>query len=274
MENNNLENVTEILDDKQLEEKKKKATLSIVYYFIIMYFFGTVAQVILMFIAPFITGVELMNPETMEIYQPNMDFIMSWTQIIIYITLTVGLVILSRKYLLNYFEDFKNNWKKLSLEIIIGFGIFFGTTIISNLFLQILKIESDSANQEAIISMLQGDYKFIITFIIVVLGPLCEEIIFRHSFFSLFKKNTNKWMKILISGAIFGAIHFVMAIINYATAGAEFSLIITEFLLGLTYVASGVALGYIYSRSKENLVPVLLIHIFNNLIAASEIFLM
>ena len=189
MENNNLENVTEILDDKQLEEKKKKATLSIVYYFIIMYFFGTIAQVILMFIAPLITGVELMNPETMEIYQPNMDFIMSWTQIIIYITLTVGLVILTRKYLLNYFEDFKNNWKKLSLEIIIGLGIFFGTTIISNLFLQILKIESDSANQEAIISMLQGDYKFIITFIIVVLGPLCEEIIFRHSFFSLFKKN-------------------------------------------------------------------------------------
>ena len=119
MENNNLENVTEILDDKQLEEKKKKATLSIVYYFIIMYFFGTIAQVILMFIAPLITGVELMNPETMEIYQPNMDFIMSWTQIIIYITLTVGLVILTRKYLLNYFEDFKNNWKKLSLEIII-----------------------------------------------------------------------------------------------------------------------------------------------------------
>ena len=92
--------------------------------------------------------------------------------------------------------------------------------------------------------------------------------------FSLFKKNTNKWVKILISGAIFGAIHFVMAIINYATAGAEFSLIATEFLLGLTYVASGVALGYIYSRSKENLVPVLIIHIFNNLIAASEIFLM
>ena len=66
----------------------------------------------------------------------------------------------------------------------------------------------------------------------------------------------------------------IITIIEYLSAGVEFELILTEFLLGLTYIASGVALGYIYSRSKENLVPVLIIHILNNLIAASEIFLM
>lgn len=274
MENNNLENVTEILDDKQLEEKKKKATLSIIYYIIIMYFVGTIAQIILMFIAPLITGIELMHPETMEIYQPNMDFIMSWTQIVIYTSLTIGLVLLSKKYLLKYLTDFKNNWKKLSLEIVIGLGIFLGTNILSSLFIQLLEIESESANEEAIIRMLHGDYKLIITFIIIVLGPLCEEIIFRHSLFSLFRKNTNKWTKILISGAIFGSVHFLLTIIEYLSAGVEFELIITELLLGITYIASGVALGYIYSRSKENLIPVLIIHIFNNLIAATEIFLM
>ena len=274
MENNNLENNTQTLFDNQYEDKKKNATLSIVYYFIVMYIVGIIAQVILMFIAPLITGVELMNPDTMEILPQNMDFIMSWTQIIIYIGLSVGLVILSRKYLLNYLTDFKNNLKKLSLEIIIGIGIFFGVNVLSSLFINLLQIESESANEEAIINMLHGDYRIIITFIIVILGPLCEEIVFRHSFFALFKKNANKWAKILISGAIFGGIHFIMTIIEYLSAGVEFELILTEFLLGLTYIASGVALGYIYSRSKENLVPVLIIHILNNLIAASEIFLM
>lgn len=274
MKNNNLENVTEILDENYYVEKKKNGTLSILYYFVVMYILGTVAQFILMFIAPLVTGIELMDPETQEILPQNMDFIMSWTQIVIYTSLTIGLVLLSKKYLLKYLTDFKNNWKKLSLEIVIGIGIFLGTNILSSLFIQLLEIESESANEEAIIRMLHGDYKLIITFIIIVLGPLCEEIIFRHSLFSLFRKNTNKWTKILISGAIFGSVHFLLTIIEYLSASVEFELIITELLLGITYIASGVALGYIYTRCKENLIPVLIIHIFNNLIAATEIFLM
>lgn len=274
MENNNLENTIQEIEYNQYKNKKRTATISIIYYFTVMYIVGIIAQIILMAIAPLITGVELMDPNTEEILPQNMDFIMSWTQIIIYCTLTVGLVYLSRKYLLNYLTDFKNNWKKLSLEIIIGIGIFFGVNVLSSLFIDLLQIESESANEEAIINMLHGDYRIIITFIIIILGPLCEEIVFRHSFFALFKKNANKWAKILISGAIFGGIHFIMTIIEYLSAGVEFELILTEFLLGLTYIASGVALGYIYSRSKENLVPVLIIHILNNLIAASEIFLM
>lgn len=274
MENNNLENTIQELEDNQYKNKKMTATISIIYYFTVMYIVGLIAQLILMAIAPLITGVELMDPNTEQILPQNMDFIMSWTQIIIYCTLTVGLVYLSRKYLINYWLDFKKNWKKLSLEILIGLGIFFGTTVLSSLFIDLLKIESESANEETIISMLNGNYKFIITFIIVILGPLCEEIIFRHSFFSLFKKDTNKWVKILISGAIFGAIHFIVTIFEYIMAGAEFKIIATEFILGLTYIVSGISLGYIYSRSKENLIPVLIIHFCNNIIAAVEIFLM
>ena len=271
MKNNNLENVPEILDENYYVEKKKNGTLSILYYFVVMYILGTVAQFILMFIAPLVTGIELMDPETQEILPQNMDFIMSWTQIVIYTSLTIGLVLLSKKYLLKYLTDFKNNWKKLSLEIVIGIGIFLGTNILSSLFIQLLEIESESANEEAIIRMLHGDYKLIITFIIIVLGPLCEEIIFRHSLFSLFRKNTNKWTKILISGAIFGSVHFLLTIIEYLSASVEFELIITELLLGITYIASGVALGYIYTRCKENLIPVLIIHIFNNILAAIQI---
>ena len=271
MKNNNLENVTEILDENYYVEKKKNGTLSILYYFVVMYILGTVAQFILMFIAPLVTGIELMDPETQEILPQNMDFIMSWTQILIYISLTIGLVILSKKYLLKYLIDFKNNYKKLSVEIIKGLGIFILTIVASNLFLKLLNIESESDNQEVIISMLNGNYKYLITFVIVVLGPICEEIIFRHSIFSLFKKNTNKWIKILVSGLIFGGIHFVMSMFNYIIAKESFTVILTEFLLGMTYVASGVALGYIYTRCKENLVPVLIIHIFNNILAAIQI---
>lgn len=273
MENNNLENNIEVIEENKFENKKKKAIFPLIYYFVVMYGLSSILQIILMAIAPLITGQDLFIPDTNEITPMNMDFILTWSQILVYTILLLGLVFLTKEYLIKYLHDFKKKWKKLSLEILIGFGIFFATNILCNLFLGLLGVEGDSANQEAIISMLHGKYAVIILIVIVAIGPITEEIIFRHSFFSLFKKNTNKWIKILVSGAIFGGIHFVSAIINYISMG-EFSLILPEFLMGLSYVAMGVSLGYIYTRCEENLVPVILLHILNNLIAAIEIFLM
>ena len=267
MENNNIEDI-------EYEQTRKTGIYSILYYFIFMYFIAVIIQIILMGVAPVITGVDLLLPNTEnELHPINELFILSWTQIVVYIGLTIGLICLTKKYLVKHFVNFLQNRKSLSLEFLIGFGIFWGATILSNLLLELLNIEGDSTNQEIIISILNGDYKWIVTFILVILGPLCEEIIFRHSFFSVFKKNTNKWIKILISGAIFGGIHFVTAIINYINMDASITVILEEIVLGLSYIVSGIALGYIYTRCKENLVPVLLIHILNNAIAAVEIFI-
>ena len=151
------------------------------YYFIFMYFIAVIIQIILMGVAPVITGVDLLLPNTEnELHPINELFILSWTQIVVYIGLTIGLICLTKKYLVKHFVNFLQNRKSLSLEFLIGFGIFWGATILSNLLLELLNIEGDSTNQEIIISILNGDYKWIVTFILVILGPLCEEIIFRH----------------------------------------------------------------------------------------------
>lgn len=252
------------------EKCRSISYLSICFYIIVMYILNLFIQMILMAISPMITGIEYYTDQLGEIVlsPENELFINSWTQIIVYLIMTIGLVWINKKSLVNDLIDFKHHTKHNLLSVLIGFGIFWGATIFSNLLMMLLQITDASENQEQIEAIVSGRYGLMVTIAVVILGPLCEEIIFRRSIFNIFKPNTNSWFKIIVSGVIFGFIHVGMAILSYIMVGESINVILTEFILGIPYIIQGIALSYIYYQSKCNLLPVLTIHILNNLIAA------
>ena len=80
---------------------------------------------------------------------------------------------------------------------------------------------------------------------ICIVGPICEEIVFRESITGwLLRKSVKPWIAIAFSSLLFGIVHFNPAQIPFA------------FLVGLI-------LGYIYYRTGS-LVIVSLLHIANN----------
>ena len=83
---------------------------------------------------------------------------------------------------------------------------------------------------------------------IVLIGPLSEEIIFRHGMLGgMLRRRVNPWIAILVSSLLFGIIHWNPIQILFASA-------------------LGVMLGILYTKS-QSIVPSLLYHIINNGIA-------
>lgn len=81
-----------------------------------------------------------------------------------------------------------------------------------------------------------------------VLGPICEEFIFREGVLGYMLRNEAKpWPAIILSSVIFGLVHGNPAQIPFAAA-------------------MGVVLGYVYYRTGNIIVPSI-IHILNNSIA-------
>lgn len=258
-----------------VESKKKNAIMSILCYITVMYVINLFIQMILIGIAPKITGVDLYYTDEFGeiiISKANEIFINSWTEILVYLTLSIGLIVINLKNLKEDFLDLKKNTKKRLLEIPIGFGIFYGASVLGSLLMMVLKISDSPANQNALEEIVLGKYGFIVLIFIVIIGPICEELIFRQSAFRLFKKGTNQLTKIIISGVIFGSIHVTSSILIYLLDGL-YSSIPKEFLLGIPYILQGIALSYVYYRSNENIIPVTLVHILNNLLTAIVLFM-
>lgn len=279
--NENSSSVEEIINPTvergyfDVATRRKSALISVLFYIAAMYVLNIFIQVILISVAPMITGVDLYftNDLGEKIIAPeNEEFINSWTQILVYLTLVIGLIVINLNYLKEDIFDFKKNFKRRILEVPIGFGIFYGVSIASSILMMVLQISDSSANQSALETIVAGKYGFIVLFTIIILGPICEELIFRQSAFRLFKRGTNAWTKIILTGVIFGSIHVTSAILMYFIEGS-FSAIPKEFILGIPYILQGIALSYVYYRSNENIIPVTIVHILNNLIAGIIMFL-
>lgn len=272
-ENTNVEIIERGYFD--VASRRKSALISVLFYVAAMYVINLFIQIFLIVLAPIITGVDLYttNEAGEQIINPqNEDFINAWTQILVYLILSIGLIIVNFKFLSEDIYDFKKNFKRRILQVPIGFGIFYGVSIFSYVLMMVLKITDSSANQNALEQIVSGKYGFLVLFTIVILGPICEELIFRQSAFRLFKRGTNPWTKIILTGVIFGSIHVTSAILMYFMEGS-YSAIPKEFILGIPYILQGIALSYVYHRSNENIIPVTIVHILNNLIAAILMFI-
>ncbi len=94
---------------------------------------------------------------------------------------------------------------------------------------------------------------FVFLISIGIIGPICEEILFRGAIYGWFRRYYKPWVGIIISSAIFGILH-------YET--------LTRLLFALSI---GVYMAWMYEREKTLAAPITL-HILNNSIVVALMF--
>lgn len=111
----------------------------------------------------------------------------------------------------------------------------------------IYKETLETANDAVLSQMLKigGASTFILLLMIVLLAPLCEELLFRAMFFEKFFRNSF-WLPIIVSGLLFSCLH-----------------ISTTFLSFALYAMLGFIFGFLYKKTG-NLSLCLILHILNN----------
>lgn len=193
----------------------------------------------------------------------------SYSNLITYFVLTAVLIFTLRVNIINDLDIFKkdeNNSRNILnffKTVIIYFLIYYGLTIISNMFISILEELLNvgaSSNQETIeISLKYTALPMIIC--TTILGPIAEELVFRKSIFSIF---TNKRIALVVSSFSFAIIHVLSSIGQYNF----FQLCV----LTLPYLSAGFIFGFVYMRTKYNIFTVTAIHMLSNILAVIFIF--
>lgn len=146
-------------------------------------------------------------------------------------------------------------------------GVFYGFLIIitsvsySSLVTLIMGPQDSNANQQAIESVIKA-YPFLNFVWIVILGPIVEEYTYRVGLFGGLRK-VNRILAYVVSGFIFGFIHFTIPISANGIVDSQKLLI--EFINIPGYVISGLLFAYIYE--KEGFATSSLAHITNNLVS-------
>lgn len=181
-----------------------------------------------------------------KIFFPLLNKNKDFFSIIIYLLLCIYLFIIFRKELINYFKDFKKNYKYYLSKSFKIFIICLMFMYISNIIISYITgniATNEALNREVVKNNLL--YSFID---MCLLAPFYEEILFRLNFKNLFK---NKIIFSIVTGLFFGSMHLLVA--N--------SLI--ELLHIIPYSIMGFALSYIF-YDTDNIFTSISYHFFNN----------
>ena len=154
-----------------------------------------------------------------------------------------------------YRKDFKGKYQELknaegNKKIISSFKVWLiglALMIVFNIFLSI--IIGDIAENEEVNRSIISNYSFYAITSMIILTPICEEIIFR---LSISKMDVNKYIYIIFSGLIFGFAHVI------GSTGLQALYIIP-------YAALGCSFAYIYEKQK-NILCTMLMHSIHNLV--------
>jgi len=159
------------------------------------------------------------------------------------------LVIMYRKSIAEGFKDLKSKKGKPVLE---GFDIWFiglMIMVISNVTISWFNKGSTSTNEESIRFLLKN-FPYITIASVAILSPCIEEFVFRKSFNEIFN---NKWIYLITSGLIFGALHVFLSPINS----------FIDYFYLIPYCSMGIAFAYMYYKTDNILVSVTM-HIAHN----------
>ena len=199
-----------------------------------------IIQIVLQLIIPeyfvkdspyYITGLTMMN--TIRYVLLSITFV---------VLLFPRLKVLAKKFL---------NWKGDLLGIAFGIGIIL-ITIGYNLIISQFIDPGTNANEVAAESMIVV-YPVLSIIVLGILGPVCEEITYRYSLFSMLDKKS-KVLAYILTPLVFAIIHF------------DFTGDLKIELLNLpTYIIAGLSLSFVYDKFGFN--TAVIAHITNNLYA-------
>lgn len=180
--------------------------------------------------------------------------------IMIYTILIISCVVLLKKEIITDFKKLeKHNAVKIFLTCLAGVGLVYLGNLVGSAITAILGGEGSSTNQETLEVIMLSKYGPIMILMIVIVGPVVEELIFRKSMHDLFRYfKLPSWAVLLISSVLFGLIHVISA---------------KDFVQVFPYICMGLTLGWLEIKTK-NIFPSIFVHIFNNGVATAMIFFM
>ena len=127
-----------------------------------------------------------------------------------------------------------------------------------NLTINLFSPNEIANNEEAIRSYISAS-PIIMIINTAIMAPLLEELVFRKSFRCIFK---NKYIFVLVSGIVFGALHVIFSIDN-----------VYDYLYILPYSSLGIALAYMYYKTDNICCPIIMHSIHNAIMTLMNIFL-
>ena len=283
----NIEGMHQQFDNKNISKSTKDTIINphnldfnkslkvIIMYYMIIYLGAFIIQLILMSLYQPIYNLPLMDGDNLS-EQAN-NFIGIWSQILVYISLASVIIFYLKDKIIIDLKQLKNSafLKKALLLVLIGYALMWMASILLGVFYRMISLEGDPSNQEAIIAMLNYSDKLpvvLVIIVIVLIGPIIEELVFRKAFFGLLSRfNINNIFKIFISALLFGALHVFVPIIKNLALG-DVLMVGAELLFGIEYFLMGAIFASIYVKSNENIIPVVAIHIINNLLSVIFLF--
>jgi len=172
------------------------------------------------------------------------------------IVLLIILILIYRKELYKEWKIFKDN---LYANIDLGFkywSIGLIVMFISNIFINIVLKNGQAANEQAVQEMITYA-PLLMVLNAGIIAPIIEELTFRKAFKNMFNK---KWVFILTSGIIFGALHVVTSITS-----------IIDLLYIIPYSSLGIAFAYMYYKTDTVYTPISMHMIHNTILTIISI---
>lgn len=249
------------------EHEKKSKALSIITAYLLVYFVGAFA----------ISVIFSLIIKQFNITMSELDM-SSYLNFAVYLVLFAILIYISYKELYQDFSDLKKDEISIFYKVIASYGIFYAINIcvsaltqnidmyanfVGNLLGQKNNLVLVSDNQTSIEHMLASKSAWAMILSAGILGPICEELVFRKGIFDACK---TKEMGLLLSSLLFGSIHIISSLGTYN--------LMSIILMSIPYIVSGLALGIIYIKNDCNIWVPTIVHIISNVISILGILLL
>lgn len=171
------------------------------------------------------------------------------------ITICLSIIVL-KEFLKIQIQDLKKHWKHILLMIFVTLFMAYMLEILGSLLSSLFTSQMVSSNQQSLDKLTQS-VPLLSLISIIILAPICEELIFRGFIFTSIA-HKHKKLAYIISAGLFGILHVLPAIM----AGN-----ISEIYLSLPYIFTGLALCFAYDRTN-NLFTSIGVHMTINTIAS------
>ena len=191
----------------------------------------------------------------------NLNIIIKQIYLILYeLLLTLIIVYIYRKDFIPNFKKFIKNIKEIFNKYIRYWFLMLGLMILSNSIITLFTTTMTSENQQTIIDTL-GKAPIYTLIVTVLVAPILEELVFRISFRKIFA-HTN-FLFIIFSGLFFGGMHVLGTLKN-----------LVDLLFIIPYSIPGFIFAYLYTKSKNICVPIMLHFIHNGIMMALQLLLL
>jgi hypothetical protein len=179
-----------------------------------------------------------------------------------YLSLIIALFfILGAPNFLNLFKD-KNYGKKIARGLLYGVALIVIPSVYSTIISVMFPSLSDNANQTSVVEMITT-MPFTSFLMVVVLGPICEEITYRYGLFGTLRRKSIP-LAFFLTSVLFGLIHSSFISSEVLTLTKEGAL--NELLNLPGYMLSGAILCYAYYK-EDSLISSLSAHVLNNFLS-------